>query len=154
MVTTGNLQDDVIAGSVTVGVASVIAVLLRFKARRLRTASLAIDDYSTIVAVVIRLLLTVRAVLILRIGSILGHCDWKYHRSVDHQHVVSVAEIYAATHYGLGRHIQTLTPTEIVTFMKVVSLPCRFSASTNQLRSSLHPKSCGQSPLPLPSSRS
>lgn len=47
-----NLQGDVIAGSVTVGVVSIIAVLLRIKARRLRSVPLAADDYIMIVAAV------------------------------------------------------------------------------------------------------
>ncbi|KAF3032876.1 hypothetical protein E8E12_004343 [Didymella heteroderae] len=53
MVSTGNLKGDVIAGSVTVGVASFIGVLLRIKARRLRRVPLATVDYSMIAAMVL-----------------------------------------------------------------------------------------------------
>ncbi|KAF9692266.1 hypothetical protein EKO04_009522 [Ascochyta lentis] len=87
MPATGSLQGDVIAGSVTVGVASFIAVLLRIKARRVRNVSLAIDDYSMIAAVV------------LSWGIVIGNI--------------------IATHYGLGRNIQTLGPTELIRFMKI-----------------------------------
>lgn len=49
---TSTLQGDVIAGSVTVGALAFIAVLLRIKARRVQGVALAVDDYSTIAAVV------------------------------------------------------------------------------------------------------
>ena len=60
--------------------------------------------------------------LTLLTGTVLGHCDRKHHRLVEHQHKGFDADIPTATHYGLGRHIQTLNPTEVVTFMKVVYL--------------------------------
>lgn len=52
MTATDRIQGEVIAGSVTAGVAAFVAVLLRIQARRLRGVPLAMDDYSIIAAVV------------------------------------------------------------------------------------------------------
>lgn len=75
MVSTGNLQGDAIAGSVTVGVASFVAILLRIKSRRLRGVSLAMNNYSVTAAVVRRAMLCSKNLLTPFSGTVLGHRD-------------------------------------------------------------------------------
>lgn len=153
MVSTGNLKDEVIAGSVTVGVASFIAVLLRIRARQLRGVPLAKDDYTIIAATVCQVILLYNILLTHLLGVIVGHRRWQRHRLVGNGPRWKNIDMRTATRYGLGYPVQTLSKAELVTFLKVRSTTAVLN-STDAPRSSWYPRSYGQLPYLLSNSQS